>query len=125
MPFRTLVTKELAELFGVLSHPVRIRILEELHHSSEMDVSSLAEVLQISHSGVSQHLALLRSHRLIVERKQGRSVYYHLRQQSVAPWVIEGLKYAGPHQSDPEEFKTAVEHVRALWFDGVMKDPGN
>lgn len=124
MPFRTLVTKELAELFGVLSHPVRIRIIEELHRS-ELDVSSLAEILQISHSGVSQHLALLRSHRLIVERKQGRSVFYHLRQDTIAPWVIEGLKYAGPHQADPDEFKTAVQHVRALWLEDEMKDAGN
>ena len=30
MPFRAVVSAELAKLFGVLSHPVRIRIIEEL-----------------------------------------------------------------------------------------------
>lgn len=110
-----LVTKELAELFGVLSHPMRIRIVEELH-DGEMDVGGLVELLQISHSGVSQHLSILRSHRIIVERKQGRNVFYHLRQESIAPWVLDGLKYVGPHQSDPDEFRSAVELAKSVWF---------
>ena len=30
MPYRAVVSAELAKLFNVLSHPVRIRIIEEL-----------------------------------------------------------------------------------------------
>ena len=116
MPYRSLVTKELAELFGVLSHPLRIRIIEELH-SREKDVNSLAEILQISQSGVSQHLSLLRAYRLIVERKQGRNVFYHLRHEELASWALDGLKFAGPQQEDVEEFLSAVEKARALWSD--------
>lgn len=116
MPFRSLVTKELAELFGVLSHPLRIRIIEELH-TGEKDVNSLAEILQISSSGASQHLALLRAYRLIVERKQGRNVFYHLRHEDLASWALEGLKFAGPQQEDAREFLSAVEKARALWAD--------
>ena len=71
MPERTLVTKELAQLLGVLSHPHRIRIVEELR-AGECDVKSLQELLGISHAGVSQHLALLRAHRLVEERREGR-----------------------------------------------------
>jgi DNA-binding transcriptional ArsR family regulator len=114
MPYRTIVTKELAELFGVLAHPHRIRIVEELQ-SGEKDVGTMAEVLQISHSGVSQHLSVLRAHRLLVERKQGRNVYYHLRQPALAAWVLEGLKYAGPFQTDLNEFESAVEKAKAAW----------
>lgn len=50
MPHRLLVTKELADLLGVLAHPHRIRIIEELR-ASERDVNSLQEALAISHSG--------------------------------------------------------------------------
>jgi len=114
MPYRTLVTKELAELFGVLSHPLRIRIVEELHNG-EKDVNSLAEILQISQSGVSQHLSLLRAHRLIVERKQGRNVFYHLRNEHLASWALDGLNFAGPQQEEVQEFLSAVEKARALW----------
>jgi DNA-binding transcriptional ArsR family regulator len=119
VPFRSLVTKELAELFGVLSHPLRIRIVEELH-GGEKDVNSLAEILQISQSGVSQHLSVLRANRLIVERKQGRNVFYHLRHEELASWALDGLKFAGPQQEDVEEFLSAVEKARALWSDDTQ-----
>lgn len=120
MPYRSLVTKELAALFGVLSHPLRIRILEELH-SGEKDVNSLAEILQISQSGVSQHLSLLRVHKLIIERKQGRNVFYHLRHEDLASWALDGLKFAGPQQEDVKEFLSAVKKARALWSDDSPK----
>ena len=116
MPYRSLVTKELAELFGVLAHPLRIRILEELH-SGEKDVNSLAEILQISQSGVSQHLSLLRVHKLIVERKQGRNVFYRLRHGDLASWALDGLQFVGPQQEDVKEFLSAVKKARALWTD--------
>jgi DNA-binding transcriptional ArsR family regulator len=114
MPHRTIVTKELAELFGVLSHPHRIRIIEELQ-SGEKDVTTLASVLGVAASTVSQHLSLLRGHRLIVERKQGRSVFYHLRVPELASWLMDGLKFAGPFQAEAEEFRSAVEKARQQW----------
>lgn len=114
MPYRSLVTKELAELFAVLSHHQRIRIVEELH-VGEKDVSSLATILQISASGVSQHLSVLRAHRLISERKQGRNVFYHLRQNGLAAWAMHGLQFVGPHLPDVEEFQSAVHKARADW----------
>jgi len=114
MPFRKLITEELAEIFGVLSHPLRIRIVEELH-GGERDVSSLAEILQIGQSGVSQHLSLLRVHRLIVERKQGRNVFYRLKYEDMALWVLDGLRFAGPQQEDLQEFLSAAEKAKALW----------
>lgn len=120
MPFRSLITKELAELFGLLAHPLRIRIIEELHNG-EKDVNSLAEILQISQSGVSQHLALLRTYKLIVERKQGRNVFYHLRQADIATWALDGLKFIGPQQEDVQEFLSAVEKARALWSDDTLQ----
>jgi len=116
VPFRTLVTKELAELFGVLSHPLRIRIVEELH-GGEKDVNSLAQILQISSSGVSQHLSLLRAYKLIIERKQGRNVFYHLRHEDIATWALDGLRFAGPQQEDVQEFLSAVQKARSLWSD--------
>lgn len=116
MPYRSLVTKELAELLSVLSHPQRIRIVEELH-GCEKDVNSLAEILKISPSGVSQHLSVLRTAKLIIERKQGRNVFYHLRHESLAAWLLDGLKFAGPVKQEVDEFLLAAKKARALWSD--------
>jgi DNA-binding transcriptional ArsR family regulator len=114
VPYRAVVTRELADLFGVLSHPHRIRIIEELREG-ERDVNSLAEILGISHSAASQHLALLRSHRLLAERRQGRNVFYRLRRSRLAAWLIEGLEFIAPDAQSMEELSQAVARARETW----------
>ncbi|MSQ97144.1 MAG: ArsR family transcriptional regulator [Gemmataceae bacterium] len=98
MPHRNLVAKELAGFLGVLSHPHRIHIIEELR-DGERDVNSLQAALGISHSGVSQHLMLLRAHRLVNERRQGRRVFYHLLQPNTGYLVDrrDGFSGGGKH----------------------------
>src|SRR5258707_2134752 len=111
MPEPFLVTKELADLLGVLAHPHRIRIIEELRET-ERDVNSLQAALGISHSGVSQHLSVLRAHRLVAERREGRHVYYHLRQIKLARWLVEGIEFiAGTHHV-AEVVRQAIESIR-------------
>ncbi len=114
MPHRALVTKELADLLSVLSHPHRIRIIEELRHS-ERDVNSLQEALGISHSGVSQHLMLLRSHRLVSERREGRRVFYHLRQPEIASWVMDATRFLETKTDAAVELRKAIDKTRKSW----------
>ena len=114
---RLLVTKELSKFLGVLSHPHRIRIVEELR-SEERDVNFLEKALSISHARVSQHLALLRSHRLVVERRQGRRVFYRLIQPELAQWLVEGLVFLERDFAAAEDIREAVEHVKAEWSGG-------
>lgn len=89
MPSSTVASREMAELLGVLSHPCRVQIVEELR-DSERNVNSLQELLGISHSGVSQHLALLRTRKLLKERRSGRHVYYRLANPRLAEWLRMG-----------------------------------
>ena len=92
MPFRNRVASELAELCKIIAHPDRIRILEELN-TSERDVSSLAASLDLPGARVSQHLALLRAHRLVAEQRDGRRHFYHLTQPKLARWILDGLEF--------------------------------
>ena len=71
MPSRVVIAKELSEIFKLLSHPDRIRIIEELA-GDECDVNTLHERLDLPATRVSQHLALLRAHRVVEERREGR-----------------------------------------------------
>jgi DNA-binding transcriptional ArsR family regulator len=114
MPEPFLVTKELADLLGVLAHPHRIRIIEELRET-ERDVNTLQTVLGISHSGVSQHLSVLRAHRLVAERREGRHVFYHLRQPKLARWLIEGIEFVAGTQEVADDVRQAIESMRARW----------
>lgn len=114
MPHRTLVTKGLAELLGVLSHPHRIRIVEELR-TGEHDVNSLQETLGISHSGVSQHLMVLRANRLVSERRDGRHVFYQLRQPEIATWLLEATRFLERETVAGDALRKAIGKTRKEW----------
>ena len=116
MPFREMVTEELAKLFNVLSHPHRIRIIEELR-DGELDVNALEETLQISHSRVSQQLSLLRNHNLVCTRREGRHVYYSLTEPELARWLLEGLEFIVSRLDKSKELRSAVEEARHVWMD--------
>jgi len=114
MPHRALVTKELAEFLGVLSHPHRIRILEELR-DGEHDVNSLQNALAISHSGDSQHLMILRANRLVSERREGRHVFYQLRQPEIAKWLLDATEFLERGSTDATELRKAIGKARKEW----------
>ncbi|MHB1570546.1 MAG: ArsR/SmtB family transcription factor [Solirubrobacteraceae bacterium] len=67
-----------AQLFRVLGHPVRIRILELLN-DGERTVGDLQNALGLDSSGTSQHLTALRQHGVLESRRAGTSVYYRIR----------------------------------------------
>jgi len=114
MPEREIVTRELAALLGALSHPHRIRIVEELR-DGERDVQTLQKALCISQAGVSQHLSVLRARRIVSERREGRHVYYHLEQPEIAAWLVVGLRFVEGMPESLERLRAAVSRVRALW----------
>ncbi len=113
MPHRLLVTRELAALLAVLAHPHRIRIIAELR-DGECDVKSLQAILGISHSGVSQHLMVLRAHRVVCERRQGRHVLYRLRQSGMASWLLDASEFL-QQVSEALEIREAIRKTRRAW----------
>lgn len=114
MPSRTVAARELAKLFSVFSHPDRLRIVEELR-DGERDVNALQLLLGCSHSRVSQNLSVLRAHRLVVERRDGRHVFYRLMRPEMAEWLLLGLKYLEADLADVVERRLAIEAARQVW----------
>jgi ArsR family transcriptional regulator len=72
-----------AQMFRVLGHPVRIRILEILT-DGEQTVGDLQAELSLDSSGTSQHLSALRQQGLLESRRAGTSVYYRIRDPRVS-----------------------------------------
>jgi DNA-binding transcriptional ArsR family regulator len=122
MPARSVATQELASLFGVLSHPQRVRILEELR-DCEHDVNFLSETLKIRHSRVSQHLSLLRSHRLVKMRRDGRHVFYRLANPAIAQWLVLGLRFIEAELLRDDDIHAAVEEAREAWSSDPDAQP--
>ena len=112
MPSRLVVAKELGNIFKVISHPDRIRLIEELR-GAEKDVNTLAEELKLPGPRVSQHLSLLRAHRIVEERREGRHHYYHLIQPEIANWITDGLDFVEGRMTGVS--KSNIRAVRRLW----------
>lgn len=68
-----------AELFRVVGHPLRVRVLELLRTHEEMSVRELQAALQIESGRASQHLGALRRQGLLATRRQGTRVFYRVR----------------------------------------------
>jgi ArsR family transcriptional regulator, lead/cadmium/zinc/bismuth-responsive transcriptional repressor len=74
--------QRMADFFGLLADPNRLRILSLLA-TSELCVGDLAIALAMSDSAVSHQLKTLRALRLVGYRKQGRHVFYQLLDRHV------------------------------------------
>ena len=64
-----------AELFKVLAHPTRIRILDALR-SGALTVTELQQTLSLEQPNVSQHLSALRGRGVVETLREGNSVRY-------------------------------------------------
>ncbi|MGO1234979.1 MULTISPECIES: ArsR/SmtB family transcription factor [Micrococcales] len=73
-----------ANLFKGLAHPYRIRILEILSASDEASVAEMIAETGLEASHLSQHLAVLRRHRLVASERRASVVYYRLAFPDVA-----------------------------------------
>jgi DNA-binding transcriptional ArsR family regulator len=71
-----------ANLFRVLGHPARVRILE-LPRGGERSVGSLQAELGLDSGGTSQHLSALRRIGLVESRREGTSVFYRVDDEHV------------------------------------------
>jgi DNA-binding transcriptional ArsR family regulator len=73
------VVDELADVFGLLSDPGRLRLLASLLEGGELCVCDLAAAAGMAESATSHALRLLRAHQVVKARRAGRMMHYSLR----------------------------------------------
>lgn len=84
---------ELAQVFGLLGDPGRLRLLMSLLEGGEMCVCDLAATVSMSESSVSHALRLLRAHRVVSVSRRGRRAYYRLDDAHVRMLLDLGLTH--------------------------------
>lgn len=87
------VYANLAETFGALADSNRAKIIYSLV-GQELCVCDIASVVGISDSAVSQHLRILRTLRLVKQRKEGRMMYYSLKDAHIEKLLAVCLEHA-------------------------------
>jgi DNA-binding transcriptional ArsR family regulator len=68
-----------------LSDPTRRAVFERVLQSGEINVADLTRTSGVTQGAVSQHLKLLKGAGLVLERPQGRMVFYRARPDGLAP----------------------------------------
>ncbi|HOS86038.1 MAG: winged helix-turn-helix transcriptional regulator [Comamonadaceae bacterium] len=77
------VFERAAELFGLLSTPIRLRIISELCNC-EKNVGQLLNTIEVAQPNMSQHLNMLYRAGVVAKRRQGAQVFYRIADESVA-----------------------------------------
>ena len=78
-----------ANLFKALAHPARIRVLEIL--SARVEPTAVSEILAetgIEPTLLSQHLAVLKRHRVVRGERIGNAVLYQLAHPKISELLI-------------------------------------
>ena len=88
-----------AEVFQALAHPTRIAIIDLLGER-ELSAGEVMEKLDIEQANLSQHLAVLRSRQLVVNRKVGNQVFYSVRDRLLLQVLALMRTYFQNHLSE-------------------------
>ncbi len=82
------------EVFSMLADATRVRIILALQEHGELTVNHLAELVDKTPAGVSQHLAKLRLARIVVARQDGTRAFYRLANEHAGRLVTDAIQQA-------------------------------
>jgi ArsR family transcriptional regulator, lead/cadmium/zinc/bismuth-responsive transcriptional repressor len=88
------VCQRAAGIFRALGDPGRLKVLVLLGQR-EMCVTEIALALDEQMTTISQRLKLLRGERLVISRRDGKHLFYSLRDDHVTRLVSNALDHAG------------------------------
>ena len=72
-----------AGTFAALADANRVQLLWELRDGRELCVDELAKKLKLRQPTVSHHLGILRLHRFVTSRREGKRVFYSLNPKAL------------------------------------------
>ena len=68
-----------------LSDPTRRAVFERIVQTDEINVADLTRGSGVTQGAISQHLKSLKQAGLVIERPEGRNVYYRAKPDGLAP----------------------------------------
>jgi len=89
------------DVFKALSDPTRRHILDLLR-DEDLTAGEISDNFEMSKPSISNHLKILKSAGLILDRKQGQFIYYSLNStvlQDVIKWLLD-KKDRGEHSNE-------------------------
>lgn len=109
---QNLVFESAAELFGLLSTPVRLKIISAVCHG-ERNVTELLALIDTTQPNMSQHLATLYRAGVLGRRREGTQIYYRLQSQRVATLCRAVCTQVASELDEPAKVPSADRLLRA------------
>jgi DNA-binding transcriptional ArsR family regulator len=97
-----------ASIFQALAHPTRIAVLELLREG-EVSARVLQDRLGVEQANLSQHLAILRSRRIVTSRKEGNQVFYSLQSRVLVEVLDIMRRYYQANLADAVQMLGQIE----------------
>ena len=77
-----------ANILRAISHPMRIAMMELLSKGNKLSVTDIYKALDIEQSTASHHLSILKNNGVLVSQRDGKKIYYALRNVALSD-IIE------------------------------------
>jgi len=106
----------ISDLFSILSSPIRIKILWLLKNGGELNVHNIQKELKVSQSSVSQHLSVLKTHKLLIEERKGKEVFYSLKESKKLSKVLASAIHLVSYQiAANSELLSTYTELMSYW----------
>ena len=106
-----------SNLFSILSNSGRIKILWILKKKKSLNVHEIQKELKINQSNVSQHLALLKLHKLVTEERKGKEIYYRLTASKQISKVLASAVHLIAYQlAANSEILSTYAEISSFWI---------
>ena len=72
-----------ASMLKAIAHPMRIAILNQLENGKRLSVTEIHESLKIEQSTASHHLGILRDKNVLQAKREGKNIYYFVKDENL------------------------------------------
>lgn len=76
-----------ASKLRAIAHPMRIAIIELLNESPKLSVTEIYKSLKIEQASASHHLNILKNKGVLVSKREGKKIFYSLKNVSLTEIV--------------------------------------
>ena len=88
------ILDDLVCFFSIFSDYTRLKVISALA-ISEMCVSDLSNLLNLNQTTVSHQLRLLKNLNAVTTKRQGKVIFYSLRNQTLSDVLLKGVEFLG------------------------------
>ena len=103
-----------AAIAKALADEGRVRIMRALDKEKELCACQLTELLALSPSTVSKHLAILKQAGLLKRRKEGTWIFYAINKEPEDAGVRAWLEFIQKAIRSEREYKEDKERLKAI-----------